>query len=94
MHKRRCEASPTHVYHIKKVVKLLNIRYTQHESIYRRDVKLPLHIGNTYQNIFNTNFDNTVGCLKITEDKSLKSRIQTPDARLIIATSAVPRREG
>ena len=35
-----------------------------------------------------------VGGLKITEDKSSKSRIQTSDARLIIATSATPRREG
>ena len=35
-----------------------------------------------------------VDCLKITEDKSLKSRIQTPDARLVIATSAALRREG
>ena len=37
---------------------------TQHESIYRRDVKLPLHIGNIYQtnlkifwNHFKTNFE-------------------------------------
>jgi len=36
----------------------------------------------------------SVDCLKITEDKSSKSRVQTPDARLIIATSAAPRREG
>jgi len=36
----------------------------------------------------------SVGCLKITEDKSSKSRIQTSDARLIIATSASPKREG
>ena len=32
----------------------------QHESIYRGDVKLPLHIGNTYQQIlkplFKANF--------------------------------------
>ena len=34
-----------------------------------------------------------VGCLKITEDKSSKSRVQTPNARLIITTSIVPRRE-
>ena len=58
-----------------------------------RDVKLPLHIGNTYQNIFITNFDNTVGCLKITEDKSLKSRVQTPNAGLIIAITAALRRQ-
>ena len=36
----------------------------------------------------------SVGCLKITEDESSKSRIQTPDARLIMATSAAPKREG
>ena len=35
-----------------------------------------------------------VDCLKNTEDKSLKSRIQTPDARLVIATSATLRCEG
>ena len=35
-----------------------------------------------------------VGCLKITEDKLSKSRIQTPDAGLVIAISAAPRREG
>ena len=35
-----------------------------------------------------------VDCPKITEDKSSKSIVQTPDARLIIATSAAPRREG
>ena len=27
-----------------------------HESIYRRDVKLPLHIGNIYQQILKQNF--------------------------------------
>jgi len=31
---------------------------------------------------------------KITEDKSSESRVQTPDARLIIATGTAPRREG
>ena len=56
MHKRRCEAPPTHVYHIKKRCKLLNTRYTQYESICRRDVKLSLHIGNTYQKIFNFSY--------------------------------------
>ena len=34
-----------------------------------------------------------VGCLKITEDKSSKSRIETPDAVLIIAITAASRRE-
>ena len=34
-----------------------------------------------------------VGCLKITEEKSFKSRIQTPDAGPVIATNAEPRRE-
>jgi len=38
--------------------------------------------------------DVAVDCLKITEDKSLKSRIQTPNTRLVIATSAALRREG
>ena len=52
MNKRRCEAPPTHVYHIKRDVKLLNTRYTQHESICRRDVKLFLHIVNTNQNFW------------------------------------------
>ena len=28
------------------------IKYTEHESIYRGDVKLPLHISNTYQTNF------------------------------------------
>ena len=32
------------------------MRYTQHESIYREDVKLPLHIGNTYQQNSETTF--------------------------------------
>ena len=35
-----------------------------------------------------------VGCLKINEDKSSKSRVQTPDAGLIKAITAIPRREG
>ena len=35
-----------------------------------------------------------VGCLKVTKDKSSKSRVQTPDAGLIIAITAAPRREG
>jgi len=33
----------------------------------------------------------SVDCPKITEDMSSESRIQTPSARLIIATSTVPR---
>jgi len=36
----------------------------------------------------------TVDCLKITEDKSSKSRVYTPDARLIIASRVVLRRNG
>ena len=39
---------------------LLYVKYTQHESIYRGDVKLPLHIGNTYQQILKENFDATL----------------------------------
>ena len=35
-----------------------------------------------------------VGCLKITEDKSSKRRVQTPDAGLIITTTTAPRRKG
>ena len=35
-----------------------------------------------------------VGCLKISEDKSLERRIQTTGARLIIAITATPRRDG
>ena len=34
-----------------------------------------------------------VGCLKITEDKSSKSRGHTPDVGLIISITAAPRRE-
>ena len=36
----------------------------------------------------------SIGCLKITKDKSSKSRVQTPDAELIIATTTTPRRKG
>ena len=36
----------------------------------------------------------TADCLKITEDKSSKSRVQTPNAGLIIATTTAPRRKG
>ena len=57
MHKRRCEAPPTHVYYIKREVMLLNIRYTQYESIHREDVKLLLHISNTNQNIMIPNWN-------------------------------------
>ena len=43
------------MYHIKKRGQtLLYVKYTQHESIYGRDVKIPLHISN----IFQTNFEN------------------------------------
>ena len=35
-----------------------------------------------------------VDCLKITEDKSSENRVQTSDTRLIISTTAAPRREG
>ena len=35
----------------------------------------------------------SVNCPEITKDKSSESRVRTPDIRLIIATSAVPRRE-
>ena len=36
------------------------VKYTQHESLYRGDLKLPLHIGNTYQTNFENNFDTTL----------------------------------
>ena len=36
----------------------------------------------------------SVACLKITEDKSSKSRVQTPDAWLIIATTTAPKTQG
>ena len=46
------------MYHIKKRGQALQyIKYTQHESIYRRDVMLPLHIGNRYQQILKENSD-------------------------------------
>ena len=51
MYKRRCQAPPTHVYYKKKRGQAPKLRYTQHEYIYRGDVKLPLHIGNIYQQI-------------------------------------------
>ena len=52
MYKRRCEAPSTYVYYISKRGQSLKYeKYTQRESIYREDVKLPLHISNTYQNI-------------------------------------------
>ena len=35
-----------------------------------------------------------VGCLKIIKDKSSKAESQTPDAGLISANTAAPRREG
>ena len=39
-------------------------------------------------------FNAGVDCSKITKDKSSESKVQTPNTRLIIAISAVPRREG
>ena len=52
MYKRICEAPTIHVYYIPKRGQSLQYeKYTQHESIYREDVKIPLHISNTYQNI-------------------------------------------
>ena len=47
----KCEALSTHVYYIPKKGQSLLLTYTQHESTYREDVKLPLHISNTNQNI-------------------------------------------
>ena len=41
----------TRVLHTEEMVNHFNMKYTQHESIYREDVKLPLHISNTNQNI-------------------------------------------
>ena len=38
-------------YIIKRGQSLQYGKYTQHESIYRGDVKLSLHIGNIYQQI-------------------------------------------
>ena len=57
MYKRRCEAPSTHVYYIPKKGQSLQYEYTQHEYIYREDVKLPLHISNKYQNILIPNYD-------------------------------------
>ena len=52
MYKRRCEAPTTHVYYIPKRGQSLQYeKYTQYEAIYGEDVKLPLHISNTNQNI-------------------------------------------
>ena len=49
------------MYHIKKRGQaLLYVKHNQHESIYGVDVKLPLHIGNTYQTTFENNFDTTL----------------------------------
>ena len=50
------------MYYITKKSQALQYeKYTQHEFIYREDVKLPLHIGNTYQQIlkplFKTKFE-------------------------------------
>ena len=50
-------SSPTHVYHIKKRGQALQYaKYTQHESIYKGDIKLPLHTSNTYQTNFEKQF--------------------------------------
>jgi len=38
------------------------------------------------QYLLKINCDSIVGCLKITKDKSSKSRVQTPDAGIIIAS--------
>ena len=51
MYKRRREAPTTYVYYIQKKGQSVQYGYTQHESIYREDIKLPLHISNTNQNI-------------------------------------------
>ena len=52
-YKRRCEAPTTHVYYIpKKNQSLQYEKYTQHEFIYREDVKLPLHISNTIKTLW------------------------------------------
>ena len=52
MYKRRCEALTIHVYYIPKRGQSLQYeKYTQYESIYREDVKHPLHISNIDQNI-------------------------------------------
>ena len=40
--------------HINKRGQAPQYKYTQHESIYRGDVKLPLHISNIYQQILET----------------------------------------
>ena len=46
----------THVLHKEEMSSSLIYDTLKHESIYRRDVKLPLHIGNTYQEILKQNF--------------------------------------
>ena len=42
----------TRVPHKEEGEALLYVKYTQHESIYKGDVKIPLHLGNIYQQIF------------------------------------------
>jgi len=64
-----------------------------HTQIQVLNMSHKLYTSNIY-NTLGQMYQNTVGCLKITEDKSSKSRIQTPDAKLVIATSTGPRREG
>ena len=50
---------PAHMYHIKKRGQTSQyVKYTQHEFIYRGDIKFSLHISNSYQLNFK-NFDNT-----------------------------------
>ena len=58
------------MFHIKKRGQAPQyVRYTQYESIYRGDVKYPLHISN----IFQTNFENL---FKINFDINLKQIFQ------------------
>ena len=51
MCKKRCEAPTTTCTTYQRKVNHFNMTYIQHESIYREDVKLFLHISNTNQNI-------------------------------------------
>ena len=50
----------TRVPYKKKGQAVIYIKYTHHESIYRGDVKLLLHISNTYQTHFEKKFDTTL----------------------------------
>ena len=50
-------SSPYTRVHIKKGGQAPQyVKYTQHESIYRGDVKLPFNINNAYQTKFLRNF--------------------------------------